>query len=422
MQPDAIRRALTENDAALLKELGVDGAANKKSSIGEIAAGSSGSVGALTTRRVSEIEAKPVCWLWHDRIARGKLTIIAGNPGLGKSQITASIAAVVTTGGRWPVTGERCKPGDVLVLSAEDDPADTLRPRLEAAEADLQRVHFVDGVTAGYSSDGNCGSRAFCVEDDLQALGAKLDELGDVAAVVIDPITAYLGDTDSHKNADVRRVLAPVSNLAARHNTAIIAVSHLNKSGGAQALMRVTGSLAFVAAARAAYLVTTDPQNKARRFFLPMKNNLGPDVMGLAFEIEGASIPSAAGPLATSRVCWESEPVSITADEVMEAEKPGNASALDAAVDWLRETLADGPVSSGDIFEQADAAGISKATVRRASNELRIKPIKSGMAGGWSWSLPSKVLNSREDAQEKSLSTFGQSEHLRETAEVEIEL
>jgi hypothetical protein len=114
--------------------------------------------------------------------------------------------------------------------------------------------------------------------------------------------------------------MAPLSELAARHEVAIIGVSHMNKAAGTQALMRVSGSLAFVAAARAAYLVTKDPQDKNRRLFLPMKNNLGPDGTGLAFQIEGATVASTAGPLETSRVVWASDPVTVTADEAMEAE------------------------------------------------------------------------------------------------------
>lgn len=155
--------------------------------------------------------------------------------------------------------------------------------------------------------------------------------------MVIDPITAYLGHTDSHKNAEVRGLLAPLSELAARRNTAIIGVSHLTKAVGSPALMRVTGSLAFVAAARAAFLVTADPQDKARRLFLPMKNSLGPDAEGLAFSIEAATVPSPAGDLATSRVSWESETVSMTADEAMQAENgPQDVSALAEATEWLQ--------------------------------------------------------------------------------------
>jgi len=371
--------------------------------------------GSLTTRCLSDVEAKPVRWLWPGRIARGKLTIIAGEPGLGKSQITASIAAVVTTGGRWPVDRQQCKPGHVLILSAEDDPADTLRPRLDAAGADLSRVHVVDGVIVGYAGDGSRKDRTFTLQADVQALGLKLAELGDVVAVVIDPITAYLGDTDSHKNADVRGLLAPLSDLAARHDASIIAISHLTKAVGAKALMRVTGSLAFVAAARAAYLVTTDPQDKTRRLFLPMKNNLGPDVTGLAFHIEGATISSPAGPLETSRVLWDSEPVPMTADEAMQAESAsGSTSALKAASDWLQETLASGPVAATDVFDRAKAEGISKKTLQRASKATKVQKAKGAMEGGWEWSLPPKVAKSAEDTQVSSVATFEEVGHLRE--------
>jgi RecA-family ATPase len=284
--------------------------------------------GSLVTRRLSDINARPVSWLWQGRIARGKVSIIAGNPGLGKSQITASIAAIVTTGGRWPLDRSQCTKGDVVFLSAEDDPADTLRPRLEAAGANLHHVHVMDAVASGYTGEGQQQNRAFSLQRDLRALSVKLAELGDVAAVVIDPIAAYLGDVDSHRNAEVRALLAPLSELAAQHGTAIIGVSHLNKSAGTEALMRVTGSLAFVAAARAAYLVAQDPENPARRLFLPMKNNIGPDSAGLAFRIEAATVQSLAGPLQTSLVVWDSEPVTTTADEVMRRQVPEHGSAL----------------------------------------------------------------------------------------------
>jgi putative DNA primase/helicase len=379
--------------------------------------------GSLTTRRLSDIEAKPVNWLWPGRIARGKLTIIAGNPNLGKSQITASIAAVVTTGGTWPVDRGPCKHGDVVFLTAEDDPADTLRPRLEAVEADLHRVHIVDGVIVGYRGDGSREDKSFSLENDLRALASKLTELGNVAVVVIDPISAYLGKTDSHNNAEVRGILAPLSELAARHNAAIIGVSHLTKAAGAQALMRVTGSLAFVAAARAAYLVSADPQDKTRRLFLPLKNNLGPDASGLAFRIEAATVPSQAGPLETSRVAWESEPVTLTADEVMaQSSNPEETSALTDAMDWLRDILADGPLSASDVKSRAEAAGVSWRTVRRAADTLRVQRNKAGMRAGWTWCLPPKVAKTAEDVQQKGLDTFGEVGHLREAENAEREL
>lgn len=156
-------------------------------------------------RRLSDIEAKPVRWLWPGRIARGKVSILAGHPGLGKSQITASLAAIVTTGGQWPIDRVRCEPGNVVFFSAEDDAEDTIRPRLEAARADLDRIFILDAVL----DDKGTRPRAFNLKGDLPRLGQMLEYIGEVALVVIDPITAYLGDTDSHKNADnVRSVSA----------------------------------------------------------------------------------------------------------------------------------------------------------------------------------------------------------------------
>jgi putative DNA primase/helicase len=375
--------------------------------------------GSLVTRCLNDIEARPVCWLWPGRIARGKLTIIAGNPGVGKSQITASITAVVTAGGSWPVDCQPCIAGEVLILSAEDDPADTMRPRLEAAGVDLRRAHIVDGVIRGYEGSGHRQDRMFCLEKDLQALDRKLAELANVAVLIIDPITAYLGKTDSHKNAEVRGLLAPLADLAARHNVAIIAISHMPKAIGTQAVMRIIGSVAFVAAARAAYLVTTDSEDKTRRLFLPTKNNLGPDTTGLSFRIEAATVPSPDGPIETSRVAWDLEPVLITADEAIQAADcgPKRTSAIDKAKLWLQVVLADGPMDVGEVLQKAKAEGITEKTVRRAKKALGVEAVKLAMDGGWSWSLPPKVAKSAEDVQFSEVTTFEEVGHLRESEE-----
>lgn len=372
--------------------------------------------GSLVTRCLSDVEAKPVPWLWPGRIARGKLTIISGHPGLGKSQVTASIAGTVTTGGTWPVDHERPAIGSVILLNAEDDAVDTLRPRLEAAGADLARVHVIDGVIRGYTGAGDCQSGMFSLEEDLTALEAELTKIGDVAVVVIDPITAYLGKTDSHRNADVRGMLAPLSALATRQSVAVIAVSHLSKAAGAKALMRVTGSLAFVAAARAAYLVAADPQDKARRLFLPLKNNLAPDSSGLAFRVEGATIDTPGGALETSRVVWENEPVSITADEALHADAmPGDhSSAREAAADWLSGKLAGGEMAAADLSKVAKVEGITEKALRGAREVLGVVTRKGGMQGGWLWSLPREDAQPAQDAQHKNGGTFG---HLGEAGE-----
>jgi len=166
--------------------------------------------------------------------------------------------------------------------------------------------------------------------------------------------------------------------------------------------MRVNGSLAFVAAARAAYLVTLDQDDKARRLFLPMKNNVGPDKTGLAFRIEVVTVPSAAGPLETTRVAWEFDPVTITADEAMQTVEPQqDDSALGEATGWLHLALVNGPVPAARILAMAKAEEIAEKALRRAAKVLNVRKEKSGMTGGWVWSLPSpKMAKPPEDAED----------------------
>lgn len=370
-------------------------------------------------RRAIDIEARPIRWLWSGRIARGKVSMLAGNPGVGKSQITASMAAIVSTGGTWPVDRTHCERGNVVILSAEDDPEDTIKPRLEVAGADLARVIILDGIVR--HADGN--GRGLTLRHDLHELSTVLDEIGDVALVVIDPITAYLGDTDSHKNAEIRGLLTPLFDLAAKHGAAIVCVSHLNKSGGTEAMMRITGSLAFVAAARAAFLVAKDQDNDARRLLLPIKNNLGNDRTGLAFGLELAQVESPAGVIDTSRIIWESEAVTVTADEVLRPRDPDDAgSAREAAAEWLREVLADGPMPARDVRRQADEAGHNWATIRRAQREIGVNVARDGFGRGgrWRWSLDHRCSPNPIDAQSQDVSTYGNREHLRTRPEYTI--
>lgn len=365
--------------------------------------------GRIAYRRASDVMAKPINWLWPGRIARGKATMIAGNPGLGKSQTAgAYMAAIVSTGGTWP-DGGHCESGNVVILSAEDDPADTGRPRLEASGADLSRVYILDAVVEGYRADGSEAQRCFNLKTDLHRLGKMLEEIGGAALIVIDPITAYLGETDSHKNAEIRALLAPLSDLAAKHGAAVVCVSHMNKSASGEALMRVTGSLAFVAAARAAFIVAKDPEDDARRLFLPLKNNIGNDQTGLAFRVESAQVKSAAGLIETSRIVWEPGTVTLTADEAMQqfAGDSEEKSAQDDARLFLQSLLADGAVRAGQIKQDADGAGFNWRTVQRAADRLNIERHKDGMKGGWSWRLPPKMTNKPEDDRHKMLSPSG---------------
>lgn len=370
-------------------------------------------VSLLVYRRLSDVKARPIRWLWQGRMARGKVSMIAGHPGRGKSQITASMAAVITTGGQWPVDRTHCEQGSVVFLSAEDSAEDTIKPRLEAAGADTRETYVLDAVR-DIGEKGEPRERTFNLARDLPRLGAMLEKLSNVAMVVIDPITAYLGDTDSHKNADIRALLAPLSKLAEQYEVAVVCVSHLNKGGGSSdALLRVTGSLAFVAASRAAFIVANDPDNSARRLFLPAKNNLGNDQSGLAFSIEPHAVGNG---IETSRVVWEAEPVAVTADEALAPELANEErSAADEAIGWLRDLLDDGPLKASDVQKDARQAGIGDKALRRARERLGIKPRKRHFSGGWEWALPS-----HEDAQDAHSQQQGILEgegHLQEAEE-----
>ncbi len=343
--------------------------------------------------------AVPIRWLWPGRIARGKVTLIAGHPGLGKSQLTLNLAAVVSTGGRWPADGKRSERGSVVILSAEDDVGDTIKPRLEAAGADVTRCHVVDAVR-DVDGAGAIYLRAFSLAADVARLEALLAELGDVALVGIDPLTAYLGDADSHKNAEVRGLLAPLSEMAARRGVAVVCVSHLNKGGSSEALLRVSGSLGFVAAARAAFIVTKDADNPARRLFLPLKNNLSSDETGLAFAVEPCQLASG---IETSRILWESAPVTVTADDAMApVEATAERTEIADASDWLRDLLATGPVEAREVLRLAGQQGFNARMAQRARQRIGATTRREGFGKGSRvlWSIPIDDKSSIDDTTE----------------------
>lgn len=334
----------------------------------------------LVTQCIADIPREDLEWLWPGRLPLGKLVVLAGDPGLGKSLMTLDIAARVSRGSTWPIRGDgNAISADVMVVSAEDDAADTIRPRLEAAGANLERIHVIEGIKER-SKEGAERTRGWTLAD-LPELERRLYALPEVSLLIVDPLSAFLAGTDSHKNADVRALLAPLADLARRHRLTVLAVSHLNKGGG-PAIYRTTGSLAFVAAARAVYVVTKDKDDDKRRLVLPVKANLAPDLAGLAYRIGQAED-------GTPRVEWEPEPVAVNPDEALAALEPSEErSATDECVDWLEDALALGPRPAEEMLKEARKYNFTDKVIRRARGRLGIKPHKRGFQGGYLWALP----------------------------------
>jgi hypothetical protein len=314
--------------------------------------------------KLEDVEPQTVEWLWDNRIPLGKLSLLVGDPGLGKSFLTLYIAAQVTTGRPWPDDPFKHPifKGSVIILTAEDDISDTVLPRLKEHEADLTRIRAIQGVT--YDNPELEGPYHFDVRTHLPALEQAIVETPETRLVIIDPLTAYLGKTDSHKNAEVRGALAPLAALASKHRVAAIGVSHLTKNQATKAIYRTLGSLAFTAAARAVWVVSKDKDNPNRRLLTPAKTNLSVDPGGLAFSIVDGI------------VAFEPDRIEITTDQALSADSEEDTTAVQEAEDFLKELLKDGPTPSSEVYKQGAENKISERTLKRAKKALGVKSFK----------------------------------------------
>jgi hypothetical protein len=322
-----------------------------------------------------QVPGRRVRWLWPGRIPLGKLTLLAGDPGRGKSLVGIDIAARVSTGRAWPDRlGEPAERGGVVLMNGEDDLFDTLKPRLTAAGADPTRVTLLAGMrdrTMDWDS-----RRPIDLSTDFKAVEYAVERTEECRLLVVDPLSAFLGETDSYREANVRALLRPLAELAQRRRIAVLAVTHLNKGDG-RAIYRSMGSLAFTAAARAVWLVADDPEAPPRRLLHSVKNNMAPAGPGLGYRVVD-------GP----RVAWEETPTGASADDVLSGSRGGAAHGATAeAAAWLREHLADGPQEARTIKAAAKADGIDARTLERAKVRLGVIAGKAGMVTGWTWRL-----------------------------------
>jgi len=345
-------------------------------------------VDGVTTTVVANLEMSAVDWLWPGRFARGKFGLIAGLPDYGKGQIAAFIAAAITANVELPCNEGHMPPGNVIWFNAEDGAADTIKPRLTAAGADVNRIHLVNSTRVGGKD------RMFNLVTDLDLLRKTIKRIGNVVAIIIDPVSAYIGvgKVDGRSATDVRGMLTPLKDLAEELHIAVIGIAHFNKKDDVKsALLRVSDSLAWVAAARSVYAVLDDPENKECKLFIKAKNNLARDTKALRYGI-GVKILGRDNKLGVDIdapfIVWHSQYVDISANEAMAA--GGSHTAKREAKEFLLERLKAGPVKADEIFEEAKQEDIAVKTLKRAKKDLGVISRKNGFDGAWMWELPSK--------------------------------
>jgi putative DNA primase/helicase len=331
----------------------------------------------LTT--ADQILAERVDWLVEDCFPLGMIGVIGGNPGLGKSQIAIKLAALATSGIGSPLQNGFSPKGSVIILANEDDAARTIRPRLEAAGAILNKVHIVQGV----AKEGT-EVEPFQLDQDVAALRACTERLGDVRLIIIDPPNAYIGGkTDTYKDSDVRKMLAPLQSLAHDTGALILLVVHLNKRSDGGAHQRFNGTGAWVAVSRVAYLVGEDEVDHSRHM-LPVKNNLGNDKYGFIYDIREKILHNGQDEIKTSHIVWVDKSFR-SANELLSPAKKTQTKAVDEAKNFLEEELSGGTKPVNDIKDAAKNAGISWSAIRRAKDDMFITVKKGSEA--WEWTL-----------------------------------
>lgn len=328
------------------------------------------------------IKIEPINWLWNGWLAGGKLHILAGQAGTGKTTLAMSLAAIISSSGTWP-DGAQTSVGSVLIWSGEDDPADSLIPRLLASGANLKRVFFITDML------DNDGVRNFDPSRDMLQLIENALRIPDLRLLIIDPIVSAITG-DSHKNAEVRRGLQPIVDMASKVGAAVLGITHFTKgSKGADPTERVTGSLAFGALARLVMCTAKPVEDGGSRRLVRSKSNIGPDGGGFEYDLKREAVAEG---IEGQAVQWGTAIDGAAHDLLAEVETPedGEHTERDDAKEWLKEILAEDPLASKTIERMSKQAGFAWRTVQRARKkcpniEIKRKGFGKGSKVMWAY-------------------------------------
>ena len=334
----------------------------------------------------ADVVMRPRRWLWLNRFPRGKLSRISGEPNIGKTNFIADMTARITTGREWPDGSPGNEPGTVIFIHSEDEPDDTLCPRMLAAGANLSRVELFRGGCL-VDADGTSRDAMLDLSQHAEHLAKTIDQAAartgsQVDAIFVDPLQAFTGKVDCNSNSEVRQLLAAISKVAAEKDVAFIFVNHNRKSTGS-AMHSALGSIGFNAAMRAVWTLVKDPDDpdQEQRLFLPVKSNLAPQVDGLAYRIVRHSEA-----IDESVIQW-GDAVTVTAEDI--ARRQGRRETVDKEskkiVDILKTMVERGPRSAKEILEAGREAGWSPDQLKRAKKKAGIESDKTEFDGEWVW-------------------------------------
>lgn len=338
----------------------------------------------LNTICFSNIQSKKVEWLWENKIPRGKLTMFFGNPDCGKTGVLCDILARFTNQTVFPDNTPINDDGHVLFMSAEDDPEDTLRPRLEAAGAALNKIHYVNGIV---EANAKQSEREVALDRDLHMLETSLLQNPNIKIVAIDPISSYFGNADLNKEQNIRSVLGPIKKLAEKTKVTFLCVGHFNKRQDVGALHRAGGAVAMTGVARAVWLFMKDPEVDGQFLMLLGKGNLTRQRTGLKYTIAGKDD--------SSIIVWQGTDTR-DADAVADTLKDPIERARTRAERFLRDIRV--PTPAVEIYELAASLGIKKRTLDDAKKELNLQSEKREK--NWWW-IPIPRADFEEIARDK---------------------